>query len=206
MFKFLFGSMFNRVNEFLTGVVTELTFLAICAAGLVFCVFSLLFGGDADGDADGGSADGHDGSDGHDHGPGVLSLRGISLLANGFGATGFLVFNYTGKPLVASVAGLATGWVFAFLCMLMLRAFMRQESNSLISISDIVGADGIVTTSIPENGYGEVMLTVGSQQLTRIASAEGGGNVRHGTPIRVASTAGGVVVVRPAALGRRSNG
>ena len=195
MFKFLFGSMFNRVNEFLTGVVTELTFLAICAAGLVFCVFSLLFGGDADGDADGGSADGHDGSDGHDHGPGVLSLRGISLLANGFGATGFLVFNYTGKPLIASVSGLAAGWVFAFICMLMLRAATRQESNSLIDTSAIVGSTGIVTLSIPENGLGEVALSVDGRELNKVASAKGGTEIQYGSRVRVLEAAGGMVVV-----------
>ena len=198
MIKLLFGSLFDRVNEFLTGVVTELTFIAICAAGLVFVIFSLLFGGD-DGDvgADGDAADGHDGSDGHDHGPGVLSLRGISLLAIGFGATGFLVFNYTGKPLVASVAGLASGWVFAFLCMLMLRAFMRQESNSLLNSSAVVGSIGVVTTSILENGFGEVMLTVEGRQLSRVARAEGGEYVPLGTQVSVLTSAGGTIVVAP---------
>lgn len=197
MLKFLFGGFFNRVNEFLTGVMTDLTFLAICVAGLVFVVFSLVFGGDGDGvDGDGDGVDGHDGFDGHDHGPGVLSLRGVSLLAIGFGATGYLVYHYTGKPLVASVAGLAAGWLFAFLCMLMLRAFMNQESNSLINTSAIVGATGVVTTSIPEDGYGEVMFTVDGRQLNRVASAEGGKNIRQGTEVRVLSSMGGAVVVK----------
>ena len=195
MVKFLFGGLFDRVNEFLTGVMTELTFLAICAAGLVFCVFSLLFGGDADGDADGGSGDGHDGSDGHEHGPGVLSLRGISLLAIGFGATGFLVYSYTGKPLVASIAGLMAGWVFAFLCMLMLRAAMNQESNSLIDTSAIVGSTGIVTLSIPENGPGEVALSIDGRELNRVANSKGGVNIKHGTRVRVLEAVGGMVIV-----------
>jgi len=198
-FEYFFGSAVGKAYGVFTGVMTELTFLAICIGGAIICGASLIFGGD---DADLGVdhhleiGHSHD-SDGHDQGPGVLSIRGLSMLATGFGGFGFLAFHYTKKPLFASLVGLASGLLFAFLGLLILRVLLRQESNSLIGMSAIIGSVGIVTVSIPENGLGEVALTVEGRQLTRMATAEGNA-IRHGTSVRVLNSSGSTVVVAPA--------
>lgn len=199
MIEYLFSSAFGKAYAFITSAMTELTFLGICIAGLIVCGASLIFGGhdsDFDGDHDVDlSGHGHDGHD-HEQGPGMLSVRGLSLLAVGFGAVGYLAYHYTQKPLFASLTGLASGWLFAFTGLLVLRALLRQQSNALIDTSAIVGSVGIVMVSIPEGGHGEVALTVQGQQLTRVATTQGGA-VEHGTPVRILNSAGGVVVVEP---------
>ncbi|MDO8676148.1 MAG: NfeD family protein [Candidatus Azambacteria bacterium] len=199
LFGYLFGSAVSKAYGVFTGVMSELTFLAICVAGAIICGASLVFGGD-DGDLDMGHhveiGHGHD-SDGHDQGPGMLSIRGLSLLATGFGGFGFLAFHYTGKPLFASLMGLASGLLFTFLGLLVLRVLLRQESNSLIGTSAIIGLIGIVTVSIPKDGLGEVTLTVEGHQLTRTAAAEGSA-IKHGMSVRVLSSSGGTIMVEPA--------
>ena len=76
------------ILAFFGNSIALLTFFSIFASGMVFTLFSLFFGGDADsgdGDFDGN----HDGDVGHHdgdaHGPGLFSIRGISILLGGFG-------------------------------------------------------------------------------------------------------------------------
>lgn len=199
MIEYFFGSAFGKAYAFITSAMTELTFLGICIAGLIVCGASLIFGGhDGDFDGDhGGDLFGHDGH-GHEQGPGMLSMRGLSLLAVGFGAVGYLTYHYTQKPLFASLTGLASGWLFAFVSLLVLKALLRQQSNALINTSAIIGSSGIVMVTIPEGGYGEVALTVQGQQLTRVATAQGGA-IEHGITVRILNSAGGVLVVEPVA-------
>lgn len=196
LFEYLFGSAISKAYAVFTGVMTELTFLAICIAGLVICASSLIFGHDSD--ADHHVDFGHHGGDdqGHDQGPGFLSIRGLSLLAVGFGSIGFIVFHYTRKPLVASMAGVVSAWLFAAVGLLMLRMLLHQQSNALLDTSAIIGATGVVVTSIPDGGYGEISLTVQGRQLTRVASTQGG-VIPHGAPVRVLQSTGGMVVVEP---------
>lgn len=195
MIEYLFGSTITGVYTFIANAMTELTFLAICVAGLIVCGFSLIFGGhDTDANTDG--VEMGDGNNGDGHGPGMLSVRGLSLLAVGFGAVGYLVYHYTGKPLVASVSGLASGCLFAFLGLVMLRALLRQQSNLLIDTSAVIGATGMVVVAIPVAGRGEVTLTVQGQQISRVATTQGGA-IPEGTLVRVLNSTGGVIVVEP---------
>ena len=197
-FEYLFGSVVSKTYGVLTNVMTELTFLAICIGGLIICASSLIFGHDGDAHADHHVEFGHHGNDdsSHEQGPGFLSIRGLSLLAVGFGAVGFIVFHYTQKPLVASLAGLASGWLFASLALLVLRTLLHQQSNSLLETSAIINAVGIVVTSIPEGGQGEITLAIQGRKLTRVATAQGGA-ISRGISVRILNSAGGIVVVEP---------
>jgi membrane protein implicated in regulation of membrane protease activity len=184
--------------------IALLTFFSIFAAGMTFTVFNLLFGGDADGgdldgdvgDADGGDFDGdHDGDGGDGHGPGLLSIRGISFLLTGFGGVAFISMYFTEKVFVSSLFGLLGGWPFALVCLAMYRVFVRQEASSMVSAEDFVGATGTVVTSIPQGGLGEVTLLVAGQQTTKSAVAQG--ELKTGTPIRVKTYLGDRVSVEP---------
>ena len=77
--------MGNFVLSLFEGSLAQITFFSIFLAGMVFTLFSLIFGGDGesdfDHDADHGGDHGADGA----HGPGMLSIRGASLMMVGFG-------------------------------------------------------------------------------------------------------------------------
>ncbi len=181
-------------------------FFSIFLGGLTFSVFSLLFGGDADHDLDVADHDAHfdadhsaeaTGDDAHDvHAPGVLSVRGISLMMVGFGGVAFIIQYYTEKILFASVGGVLSGWLFAFALMLLLKLFYSQQSSSQVSATEIVGAYGIVSVSIPDGGdLGEVQLNVAGNQMNKPATSSTGDGISRNTRVRVRNYVGGRVVV-----------
>jgi len=179
------------------GFFSELTFLAICVACAVVTGFTLVFGGDSDGDADHGDvATDSDHDDGGHEGPKFFSIRGICLFGTGFGAVGYLVQHFTKKTLVASVSGLGAGILMAMLGLAFIRMFYRQQASSLISPSQLIGSTGTVTTSIPAHtGAGEVMLTVAGTQQNMLATAVNGSAIERGALVRVVRSAGSQVVV-----------
>ena len=187
-----------------------LTFFSIFAGGMVYTLFSIAFGGDADHDfeidhdihVDVGHGDvGHDGvaagDDVHDvHAPGVFSIRGIALLMTGFGGIAYLIQLYTERILFASVGGLMAGWVFAFLCTSLLTMFYRQQGSSQIKPTQIVGSYGVVSVRIPDDGgLGEVQLIVLGTQMNKPATSESGQDISRHTRVRVVNYVGGSVVV-----------
>ena len=186
--------MLEGVKELFRNSTALMSFFSIFAAGMIFTLFSLVLGGDHDhggefhGDAEHGEA-------GHGHGPGLLSIRGISLMATGFGAMAFLVMYYTRQVLVASVSGLGFGWVFALAGITMMRVFIRQQGSSMIQAQDFIGATGEVTTGVPERGLGEVRLTVNGVTMTKSASSLRGRAIPSGTPVRVVRLLGGTITV-----------
>ncbi len=181
-------------------------FFSIFLGGLTFSVFSLLFGGDADHDLDVADHDAHfdadhsaeaTGDDVHDvHAPGVLSVRGISLMMVGFGGVAFIIQYYTEKILFAAVGGVLSGWLFAFALMLLLKLFYSQQSSSQVSATEIVGAYGIVSVSIPDGGdLGEVQLNVAGNQMNKPATSSTGDGISRNTRVRVRNYVEGRVVV-----------
>lgn len=182
-----------------------ITFFTIFLMGLLFSVFSLIFGGH--GDHDLGHDVGHDGhGDSHHDGDtgltsffavGMLSVRGMALLATGFGGAGMIVQLYTGRTFFATVAGAIFGYAFAFLILLAVRALKSQQANSLIDTNSAVGISGTVVTSIPPNGLGEIRCVVGGAEVTRTAVSKNGELIRTGTRVRVEETSGATMVVVP---------
>ena len=181
-------------------------FFSIFLGGLTFSVFSLLFGGDADHDLDVADHDAHfdadhsaeaTGDDVHDvHAPGVLSVRGISLMMVGFGGVAFIIQYYTEKILFAAVGGVLSGWLFAFALMLLLKLFYSQQSSSQVSATEIVGAYGIVSVSISDGGdLGEVQLNVAGNQMNKPATSSTGDGISRNTRVRVRNYVEGRVVV-----------
>ena len=187
--------MFETISEFFRNSLGLMIFFAIFAFGMIFTLFSLIFGGEHDG-GDHGDIHGDAHGDGDDNqAPGFFSIRGISLFATGFGALGFIVMYYTEKVLLASVSGLGFGWVFAFLGLFMMRMLIRQQANSMMRPEEMIGTLGEVTTGIPDHGVGEVRMTVDGVTLTRTASSTSGTAIRSGTIVRVVRSDGGTVSV-----------
>ncbi|OGY88619.1 MAG: hypothetical protein A3B30_03595 [Candidatus Komeilibacteria bacterium RIFCSPLOWO2_01_FULL_52_15] len=180
-----------------------LVFFSIFSAGMVFTLFSLIFGGDHDGADHGGdmhagdhAGDQHGDSDSEQQGPGMFSVRGISILATGFGGVAFIVEYLTGKPVVSSIAGVAVAWPFAVLCLMLYRFFIHQGASSHIRPSQFMNALGVVVTGIPVGELGEVAVNIeGAAQVTKMAVARGGEALPTGTPVRVIEYLGDRLVV-----------
>ena len=165
----------------------SLGFGLVALAGLGVIVASLALGDGHD----------HDAGDG-DHGLNILSVRAVSLMVTMFGVAGFLVSWYGMSPLPASGVGTIAGVGAGFLYTLGMRALAGQQASSMILDKDVVGSDGIVTTSIPSDGIGEVQCYVAGRTLTLMARS-GSGPIPSGTAVRVINKVGATVSVKPAA-------
>src|ERR1051325_525251 len=110
--------MFHWFTDAIASTTTTITFFTIFLVGVVFSAFSLVLGGLAghadhdaghgiDHDAGGHDASGHGADDGGTLAVGMFSVRGIALLATGFGGVGFLVHISTGRMLISTASALA---------------------------------------------------------------------------------------------------
>ena len=200
--------MIDWAGNLLSQGIALLVFASLAILGALVSVISMLFGGDHDSDV------GHDfdhdidhGGDGDhgDHGDGdaglagwllypVMSVRGMSLLATGFGALGFITYYMTQKLLFSCGIGTLSGWLFAFIGFMLIRTFKKQQSNSLVQNETLIGREAIVTISIPEDGMGEVTLIVpGQGQIRRTAISSK--QVPSGRPVKILRTFGSNVEV-----------
>lgn len=194
--------MAKFVLSLFEGSLAQITFFSIFLAGMVFTLFSLIFGGDADSDFDADEGDfdhdaDHGGAHGAGdaHGPGMLSIRGASLIMVGFGGVAYIVQHLYGKVLFSSLAGAMSGWIFAFACLAMFRIFLKQQASSMVTPAEIVGASGVVTTSILPGRLGEVMLSVSGTQMNKMATSELDEAIPSGARVKVDLYIGGRVVV-----------
>lgn len=186
--------MLGWLPNFLTGAPAGIVFFSIFLFGAFISTTSLMFGHDGDTDHDMDHGDGDHG--GEHHGPGIFSIRGISLLTTGFGGFGYITHVYTGKVLVSSVAGLASGFMFAFFGIWLVRIFYQQEGSSLLQESAIENAIGVVGTSIPKDGIGQVTFTLQGKLTTYNARSEGIVAIKSGRSAKVVRKIGSVVTVR----------
>jgi hypothetical protein len=204
--------MLDWLGQMVASTTTTMTFFTIFLVGVVFSAFSLIMGGHGDGadhdvGHDFGTADAHDAdlSDGGhaDAGGdgalsvGVFSVRGIALLATGFGGIGFLLHVSTQRVMFSTAAALVGGYLFAFIVLYTLKIFRSQQSNSLVQMSSAVGAEGIVTVSIPEGGLGEVSLLLSGNEMFKPARSSSGTPIKSGTRVQVRQVTGGALVVVP---------
>ncbi len=178
----------------------EVLFFSICLAGAVISAFSLVFGGHGDADSgDGDSGDGDHAEQG-DHGIGFASLfsvRGVSLLATGFGGVGYLVYHRTQKPLLASVAGIIGAFALAIPGLWFIHMFFQQQASSLVSSDHLEGKQGSVVLSIPGAGAGrgEVSLVVSGTPMVKPAVTNDPETIKKGSMVRVVRSSAEVVEV-----------
>lgn len=195
--------MIDWASNLLSEGIASLVFAALAIVGAIISIVSMLFGGDHDSDVDHDVDHGGDGDHG-DHGDSgvgfgwllypVMSVRGMSLLATGFGALGYITFYVTQKLLYSCIVGTLSGWLFAFVGFMLIRTFKKQQSNSLVQNEALIGLEAIVTLSIPKNGMGEVTLIVPGQGQTR-RTAVSSQPIRSGQPVKIIRTFGSNVEV-----------
>ncbi|WP_330239689.1 hypothetical protein [Streptomyces sp. NBC_00525] len=130
-------------------------FLGLGIAGIALLALSLIFDGILEG-LFGGLLEGLFG--------GLVSLPVIAGFLSMLGFGGAIVLGTTGAgTLAATLAGVAAGLVAAVLTWKFSRALMRDQTDATPRNEDLVGTSGSVVTSIPADGYGEVLLRLGGQ-------------------------------------------
>jgi membrane protein implicated in regulation of membrane protease activity len=192
------GEWFTRLN----GV--EYFFLACAFIGAIFVVIRIIlmlsgFGDGADTDMD---VAGHDADMHHadsDVGFKILSIQGLSSFLLMFGLVGLALYHESGMGILismagATAAGLAAVWVIGKLFSM----FVRLQASGTITMKDAVGKEGKVYLSIPENGTGRAMITVGGSLREFDAISAGGERLETGIPIKVVRVDGNTVVVQRA--------
>jgi len=171
-------------------------FATIFGVGFVLLILNLLFGHDADADADMGdvSADADHGF----HGPNILSFKVVALFMVGFGAVGFGVRATTDHGMfTASMAGLGGALIVAAIGYVVIRAFWVSQASSTITDSDIIGQSGTLTDGIGVGAVGQVACVVRGREITFLARSRTNTEIKRGAVVRIVSKAGNTVTVEP---------
>ena len=174
--------------DFLPQLSAFSVFLAICAAGFLFLMVALLFGGlfeffEADHDFDAG-------------GPGFFSTRVMAVFVTTFGAAGAVATYYGLSPIPAALVGLATGLVFGGAIYALARMLYQQQASSDVLAGDLVGAIGRVVIAIPAGGVGQIRIRLGEELMDKIARTRDGVAIPENTAVKVDEVLGETVIVK----------
>jgi membrane protein implicated in regulation of membrane protease activity len=176
--------------DFLPPLSAFTVFLAIAAIGFLFLLISLVFGEIFD--LVGAGFD-HD----VDHGgPGFFSSRIISVFITAFGGTGAIATYYGLSPLAASLAGFASGFVFAGVILAFARFLYGQQASSEVRSQDLVGRIARVTVAIPAGGVGQIRCRVGEELVDKIARGRDPEPIPENASVRVDEVLGETVIVK----------
>lgn len=173
-------------------------FLGLAAIGFLFLLISLVVGelfdlGDLFGDHDVGVD-----IDGHGGGTSFLSSRVISVFITAFGGFG-AIGSHLGYGIGVSTAmGLASGLVFGGLIYLFVTFLHGQEASSDVRVSDLVGATGQVSVTIPKGGLGQVRCSQGESVVEKIARSQDGEEIPVNTLVKIEAVVSETILVRRA--------
>jgi membrane protein implicated in regulation of membrane protease activity len=136
--------------------MVTVTFLVIGAIGVVLLAASLLAGDVL--------------HIGHPDADGPFSVPAIAAFVGSFGFGGAIAAALTGGSssvavIVGVLAGVGVAFPTAWGTMLLARAAGRMRTDATPTRGDLVGRLGVVVTSIPAEGYGEVRVTIGGQPV-----------------------------------------
>lgn len=168
--------------------VLETIYIVCLICGVLYALFALIFG--------------HTGADGMGHGHAHLPVFQPILLVSGataFGAAGYLLTRFTSLStlmvLGAAVilgAGLAVAAYF-----LWVEPMSRAESSTGYAMSQLGGKIGEVSTTIPVNGLGEVLVTMVSGTTFHMAASLDGIPIKQGARVVVVEVRDHVLYVTP---------
>lgn len=169
--------------------------------GLIFVVFSVLLGSIGIG----GDGHGHGDAGGGDHGSGghgvlgFLNVNSILAFVAFFGGVGYLVRNGLGwiAP-VAIVLGLLAGLAGAAAVIWFLRRVIAPADKAMDPKDyELPGTLARVSSSIRENGTGEVVYEQQGYRQVSAARGVGGAAIGRGVEVVVLETRAGIAYVQP---------
>jgi hypothetical protein len=135
----------------------------------------------------------------------LFSPLALATLIGAMGAWGLIALkgfaaSEGGSLLFAVPAALLTAYGITYVGW---RVIASSSGSSQIRLVDLEGAQGEVTTPIPEGGIGEVAALVKGQRFNGPARASDGRAVARGTLVRVKAMIGGTMVVAAGAAEER---
>jgi membrane-bound ClpP family serine protease len=175
--------------EFVLGGRSMTAFLVIGAVGLALLLASLVLGEVFEGLLGGFDLDA---------GGGFLSgpVLGAFLAAFGFGAA-LIMFSTSAGASLGALGGLASGGVVGGLALAMMRSLVNMPTDETVTLQGLEGMAGIVVTTIPDEGYGEVTLRHHGEQ--RKYNARAAQRLVAGTRVQVTAVlSSSAVLVEPA--------
>jgi membrane protein implicated in regulation of membrane protease activity len=177
-----------------------LIYAAIGAFGLLFLLGMLFVGEIFGGDHDVGHDVDHDHDGDATGGPSFFSARVMAAFMTAFGVGGVVARYYDLPHPAASGIGVASGVVMSGLVYQFARILYSQQASSELHMAGLVGRRGEVVIGIPENGVGQITLTVGGERTTHIARSADGRAIAPGAEVVVGGLRGdSLIVERPAA-------
>jgi hypothetical protein len=136
----------------------------------------------------------------HDSGMGIFSVRGVTAFFTGFGWTG-VVCTKQGLGLPVSIAlALVVGGGLMVGIFIMMRSFMRLQSNGNIDYGNAVGQLGTVYVTIPpvQRAGGQVETMIQGRLVTTEALQKGSQPLQPGTKVKVVERIGSsTLIVEP---------
>jgi len=183
----------------------------MAGVGTLIVVALLIFGGDHDVGHDADAGFGHDAALAVDHdvqiehaadaaeaegGPGPVSLRTIMAFVGGWGWGGLIGLDGMSWGIMSLPFGAAMGFVMAVAVFQFMKFPHAQEATSTIGIAHMIGQEGVVLTTIPPAGTGEVRISVRATTIKSLARADSSEEIVAGSSIRVVEEIGGTLVVR----------
>jgi membrane protein implicated in regulation of membrane protease activity len=113
---------------------------------------------------------------GHPDMDGPISLPAVAGFLGAFGFAGAIAARLApeGTPaaLIATIAGVAAAVPMAWFATRLARAALNMRTDGTPTKADLVGTLGVVVMPIPEQGYGEVRVSLGGQPVKLNARAE----------------------------------
>jgi hypothetical protein len=136
----------------------------------------------------------------HDSGMGIFSVRGVTAFFTGFGWTGVVCTKQgIGLPVTLAIA-FAIGSALMIGIFMMMRAFMRLQSNGNIDYGNAVGQLGTVYVTIPplQRSGGQVETMIQGRLVTAEALQKGSQPLLPGTKVKVVERIGSsTLIVEP---------
>jgi len=106
---------------------------------------------------------------GHPDADGPFSVPAVAGFVGAFGFGGAIAAELTGGGPAALVAGLVAGIVVAipaaYGTIALARAAANMRTDATPNRTDLVGRLGVIVTAIPDQGYGEVRVSIGGQPV-----------------------------------------
>jgi membrane-bound ClpP family serine protease len=185
--------MANFINSWWDALNFDLqVFYGIAIVALIFLSFqmiaTLFFGMDG--------VDGIDVGD-HDSGMGIFSIRGITAFFTGFGWTG-VICTKRGLDLIPTVAiAFSVGFGMMLLIYLMMRSFMRLQSNGALDYANAVGqvATVYLTISPVQRAGGQIEVMIQGRLTTAEALQKGSQPLSPGTKVKVVDKIGSATLI-----------
>lgn len=175
-------------------------FLAVAVGCFLLLLASMVFGHDHDHDAD------HDHDVDHDHGGGhgpghmsVFSVKVMLAFGVGFGAGGYIGARNDLLWLGSLLSGLAGGLVIAGIGYAFLNALYTRQGSSTVQTKQLVGATGIVDTTIDPGSVGRIVVSLPSGRETFLAKSATGERLALNTSVKIVRVDGAIVSVEPSA-------